>query len=104
MNKIKRDDTVLILTGKDRGKQGKVLKLVEDRVLVEGINFVHKHVRPNPQKGVKGGIEKKEATVHISNVALVDAKDGKAGRVGFVVNEKGDKERVIRSSSRRGVS
>jgi large subunit ribosomal protein L24 len=104
MKKIKRDDTVVLLTGKDKGKQGKVLRLDEDRVLVEGVNFVHKHVRPNPQKGIKGGIEKKEAPVHISNVALIDAVSGKSGRVGFKVNDQGDKERVIRAQSRRGVS
>lgn len=103
MNKIKKDDMVLILTGKDRGKQGKVLRLVEDRVLVEGINLVHKHTRPNPQKAVKGGITKQEAAVHISNVALINTETGKAGRVGFLVNDNGIKERVIRPT-RRGES
>ncbi len=104
MKKIRRDDTVLILTGKDRGKQGKVLRLIDDRVLVEGINFVHKHIRSNPQKNIQGGINKREASVHISNVSLVNPKDGKSGRVGFTVNENGSKERVFRSVSRRGVS
>lgn len=104
MKKLKRDDEVLILTGKDKGKKGKVLRIIEDRLLVEGINKVHKHVKPNPQKNIKGGIVIQESSIHASNVALINSATGKAGRVGFETNEQGVKVRCFRSESRRGVS
>ena len=84
-NKIRRDDEVVVLAGKDKGKQGKVLKVLiaDNRVIVEGVNFVKKHTKPNPQLGVAGGIVEKEASIHVSNVAIVNPATGKADRVGF---------------------
>ena len=84
-NKIRRDDEVVVLAGKDKGKQGKVLKVLiaDNRVIVEGINLVKKHTKPNPQLGVAGGIVEKEASIHVSNVAIVNPVTGKADRVGF---------------------
>ncbi len=96
--KIKTGDEVIILAGKDKGLKGKVLKIIKskDRVLVEGVNIIKKHVKPsaeNPQ----GGIVEKEAPIHISNVALVDPKSGKATRVGFEMKD-GKKVRVSKKS------
>jgi len=96
--KIKTGDEVIILAGKDKGQKGKVLKIVKskDRVLVEGVNVVKKHVKPsaeNPQ----GGIVEKEAPIHISNVALVDPKTGKPTRVGYET-KNGKKVRVSKKS------
>ncbi|WP_137168139.1 50S ribosomal protein L24 [Salinimonas lutimaris] len=84
-NKIRRDDEVVVLAGKDKGKQGKVLKVLvsEDRVVVEGVNLVKKHQKPNPHAGEPGGIIEKEASIHVSNVAIVNPATGKADRVGF---------------------
>jgi large subunit ribosomal protein L24 len=83
--KIRRDDEVVVLAGKDKGKQGKVLKVLasEDRVVVEGVNLVKIHQKPNPQLGEAGGIIEKEATIHVSNIAIVNPATGKADRVGF---------------------
>ena len=83
--KIRRDDEVVVLAGKDKGKQGKVLKVLiaDNRVIVEGVNLVKKHTKPNPQLGVAGGIVEKEASIHVSNVAIVNPETGKADRVGF---------------------
>ena len=84
-NKIRRDDEVVVLAGKDKGKQGKVLKVLiaDNRVIVAGVNLVKKHTKPNPQLGVAGGIVEKEASIHVSNVAIVNPATGKADRVGF---------------------
>ena len=83
--KIRRDDEVVVLAGKDKGKQGKVLRVLasEDRLVVEGVNLVKKHTKPNPQLGEPGGIVEKEASIHVSNVAIVNPATGKADRVGF---------------------
>ena len=83
--KIRRDDEVVVLAGKDKGKQGKVLKVLasDDRLIVEGVNLVKKHQKPNPQLNVPGGIVEKEASIHVSNVAIVNPATGKADRVGF---------------------
>ena len=83
--KIRRDDEVVVLAGKDKGKQGKVLKVLpsEDRLIIEGVNLVKKHQKPNPQLNVPGGIIEKEASIHVSNVAIVNPQTGKADRVGF---------------------
>ena len=83
--KIRRDDEVVVLAGKDKGKQGKVLKVLpsEDRLIIEGVNLVKKHQKPNPQLNVPGGIVEKEASIHVSNVAIVNPQTGKADRVGF---------------------
>ena len=96
--KIKTGDEVVVLAGKDKGQKGKVLKIIKskDRVIVEGVNVVKKHVKPsteNPQ----GGIEEKEAAIHVSNVALVDPKTGKPTRVGYEIKD-GKKVRVSKKS------
>ncbi len=96
--KIKKGDRVVLITGKDKGKQGEVLKVLpsESRVLVQGINTVKRHTKPS--MGNAGGIVTKELSVHVSNVALVDPKDGKPSRVGFKVLADGKKVRVAKRS------
>lgn len=96
--KIKKGDQVVILTGRDRGNKGEVLKVfpAESRVLVQGINQVTKHNKPSQFSA--GGIEKKELPIHISNVALADPKTGKATRVGYKILKDGKKARVARAS------
>ena len=98
MLKIKRDDEVVILAGKDRGKRGKVQKVLDNnKLLVSGINMIKKHTKPNPQLGVPGGIVEKEAPIQVSNVAIFNPDTNKADRVGFKVD--GDtKLRVYKSS------
>lgn len=99
MRKIKREDDVIVLTGKDKGKRGKVSKVLDDnRVLVSGINIIKKHEKPNPQRGVSGGIVEKEAPIQVSNVAIFNAASGKADRVGFKFLEDGRKVRVFKST------
>jgi len=99
MRKIKREDEVIVLTGKDKGKRGKVTKVLDDnRVLVSGINIIKKHEKPNPQRGISGGIVEKEAPIQVSNVALFNAAAGKADRVGFKFLEDGRKVRVFKST------
>lgn len=98
MAKIKRDDEVIVITGKDKGKRGKVVSVLEDRVVVGGINMVKKHVKANPQRGTQGGIVEQEASLHISNVALFNAATQKADRVGYKRLEDGAKVRVYKSS------
>ena len=97
MKKIKRDDDVIILAGKDKGRTGKVLKVLSNgKLLIEGVNMMKKHVRPNPNSGEQGGILEREAPIHHSNVALVNAATGKADRVGFKVIGEGDAQRKVR--------
>ncbi|WP_395340506.1 50S ribosomal protein L24 [Ningiella sp. W23] len=98
-NKIRRDDEVVVLAGKDKGKHGKVLRVVaeSDRVFVEGVNVVKKHQKGNPQAGEPGGIIDKEASIHVSNVAIVNSATGKADRVGFRF-EDGKKVRFFKSN------
>lgn len=98
MSKIKRDDEVIVVAGKDKGKRGKVLKVLEnDRLLVSGVQMIKKHQKPNPQLGVAGGIVEKESSIHVSNVALFNSATNKADRVAFKV--EGDKKvRVFKSS------
>ncbi|MDF3029908.1 MAG: ribosomal protein [Moraxellaceae bacterium] len=98
MAKLKRDDEVIVITGKDKGKRGKVLSVLEDRVVVSGINMVKKHVKANPNRGTQGGIVEQEASLHISNVALFNAATQKADRVGYKRLEDGAKVRVFKSS------
>jgi large subunit ribosomal protein L24 len=98
MLKIKRDDEVIILAGKDKGKRGKVRKVLDNgKVIVSGINMMKKHTRPNPQEGVAGGIVEKEAPIQVSNVAIFNPGTGKGDRVGFKVD--GDtKVRIFKSN------
>jgi large subunit ribosomal protein L24 len=101
MNKvhIKKNDQVLVLTGKDRGKTGKVLRVmpVKCRAIVEGINFISRHTRANPQKNIKGGILPKEASIHLSNLMVVCKRCNKHARVGFTHMPDGRKVRVCKS-------
>ncbi len=96
---IKKNDMVYVLSGKDRGKTGKVLKVFVDknRAVVEGLNYIQKHTRPNPQKNVKGGILPKESPVHISNLMVVCKRCNKHSRVGFNVMQDGRKVRICKS-------
>jgi large subunit ribosomal protein L24 len=97
--KIRKDDVVIVLAGKDKGRSGKVLKVIpkEDRVLVEGVNMAKRHTKPS--MGVpQGGVIAKEATLHISNVAIRDPKTGKATRVGFKTLSDGRKVRIAKGS------
>jgi large subunit ribosomal protein L24 len=99
MRKIRRDDQVVVITGKDRGKRGTVLRIVgEDRVVVEGANRVKKHEKPNPAKGSTGGIVEKEMPIHISNVAVFNPATEKGDRVRIKVLDDGRKVRVFGSN------
>ena len=99
MNKIRKGDEVIVTTGKDKGKRGAVLRVLEsDQVVVEGANVVKKHARPNPMKGINGGILEKEMPIHVSNVALFNSATQKADRVGFKLLEDGRKVRVFKSN------
>ena len=99
MNKIRKGDEVIVIAGRDKGKRGKVvLRASEDRVVVEGINLVKKHTKPNPMKGINGGIVEKSMSIHQSNVAIYNAATGKADRVGVKVLADGNKVRVYKSS------
>lgn len=93
-NKIKKDDLVQVLAGKDKGKQGKVLQVLpaEERVVVEGVNRVKRHLRAGQFGSTEGGIVESEAPLHISNVAVVDPETGKPTRVGFRIEENGEGE------------
>lgn len=97
--KIKRNDRVEVIAGKDKGKQGRVLRVVADknRLLVEGVMMVKKHVKPNPQRNIKGGIAEQEATIHISNVMLIDS-EGNRTRIG----SRFDGETKVRVSKTNG--
>ena len=99
MNKIKSEDEVIVIAGKDKGKRGKVQALVGDsKVLVSGINMIKRHTKANPQAGIAGGIVEKEAPLQISNVAIFNPKANKADRVGFRV-ENGKKVRIFKSDN-----
>ncbi|HAB55297.1 MAG TPA: 50S ribosomal protein L24 [Cellvibrionales bacterium] len=99
MNKIKSEDEVIIIAGKDKGKRGKVTRIMDDgRLMIAGINMVKKHTKPNPQAGVAGGIIEQEAAIQSSNVALYNASTDKADRVGIRV-EDGVKVRFFKSNN-----
>jgi large subunit ribosomal protein L24 len=99
MNKIRKGDQVIVLTGRDKGKRGVVAARVdEDRVTVDGVNIVKKHVKPNPMKGTTGGVVEKAMPIHQSNVAIFNAASGKADRVGIKLLADGKKVRVYKSS------
>jgi large subunit ribosomal protein L24 len=99
MNKIRKGDDVVVIAGKDKGKRGTVLSRVdEESLLVEGINRVKKHTKPNPMKGQPGGIVEKEMPIQLSNVALFNPGTQKADRVGFKVLDDGRKVRVFKSN------
>lgn len=98
MRKIKRGDEVVVIAGKERGKRGKVLRVLGDRVIVQGVRIVKKHQKPNPVLGIEGGILEKEAPIHISNVMLYNPKTGRGDRVGFKFLEDGRKVRYFKST------
>lgn len=98
MNKIRKGDQVVVLTGKDKGKRGTVLRVLEDRVVVEGVNRVKRAVKPNPLKGTTGGFMDKDMPIHISNVALFNSATGKGDRVGIKTLEDGRRVRYFKSN------
>ena len=99
MNKIRKGDEVIVLTGRDKGKRGTVaLRKDDSHLVVEGINLVKKHVKPNPMKGTTGGIVDKAMPIHQSNVAIFNAASGKADRVGIKLLDGGKKVRVYKST------
>jgi large subunit ribosomal protein L24 len=99
MYKIRKGDQVIVLTGRDKGKRGTVAQRVDaDHLLVDGINMVKKHVKPNPMKGTTGGVVDKSMPIHQSNVAIYNGATSKADRVGIKLMDNGDKVRVYRSS------
>jgi len=97
--KIKKGDTVEVIAGKDSGKRGRVLKVdpTRERVVVEGVNMIKRHTRPNPQKRIQGGIVEREAGVHVSNVMVVSPDSGRPTRIGYKVLDDGRKVRVSKT-------
>jgi large subunit ribosomal protein L24 len=95
---VRKNDNVLVTTGKDRGKRGRVLKVLpaENRVVVEGVNIIKRHTKPNPQRQIKGGLVEREAPMHASNVQIVCPECGKATRIGRKVLGDGRKVRICR--------
>ena len=100
MGKIKKGDEITVIAGRDKGKRGAVMKLIDDsHVIVEGVNMVKRHTKPNPQMGIPGGIVEKETPIHISNVGLFNPVSQKADRVGVKTLEDGRKVRVFKSNN-----
>ena len=95
---IRRNDTVIVTTGRDRGKRGRVLRVVpaDNRLLVEGVNIIKRHTRPNPQRNIKGGIAEREGTIHASNVMVLCGECGKRTRIGHKLLADGKKVRTCR--------
>ena len=98
MNRIRKGDQVIVITGKYKGQKGNVLKVREERVVVENVNLVKRHTKPNPQANKPGGIIEREASIHASNVMLFNPASGKGERVGYKTLDDGRKVRVFRSS------
>ncbi|MCI0653177.1 MAG: 50S ribosomal protein L24 [Methylococcaceae bacterium] len=99
MERIRKGDDVMVLTGKDKGKKGSVQKFVQGgKVIVQGVNLVKKHRKPNPNRGMPGGIEEKEMPIHLSNVGIFNPETKKADRVGFRTLEDGRKVRYFKST------
>ncbi|MCO5761793.1 MAG: 50S ribosomal protein L24 [Chromatiaceae bacterium] len=99
MRKIRKGDDVIVLSGKDKGSRGTVLRVIDDKqVIVENVNIARKHQKPNPQRGISGGIISKEMPLDISNVALFNPVKGGPDRVGFKILEDGRKVRIFKSS------
>lgn len=101
MNRLKKNDNVIIISGKDKGLKGYITSILHDknRVIIEGANFVTKHVKPNPNKGIEGGMVKKESSIHMSNIALYNSTLGRADRIGFKLTESGKKVRYFKSNN-----
>lgn len=98
MRKIRKGDEVIVITGKDKGKRGTVLRMLDDKLVVEGVNIAKKHQKPNPIRGVAGGIVEKTMPLDISNVAIFNPATQKADRVGIKLLEDGSKVRVFKSN------
>ena len=98
MNRIRKGDQVVVISGKDKGKRGDVVRVAGDKVVVSNINVIKRHTKPNPQAGQPGGIVEREAPIHSSNVMVLNPATGKGERVGFKVLGDGRKVRVFRSS------
>jgi len=98
MNRIRKGDQVIVIAGSDKGKKGEVVRVAGDKLVVQNINIVKRHTKPNPQAGQAGGIVEREAPIHISNVMLFNPASGKGERVGFKMLGDGRKVRVFRSS------
>ena len=99
MRKIRRGDEVVVRTGRDRGRRGQVVSVIDEaRVVVQGVNLVKKHVKPNPMKGEPGGIVAKEAPIQVSNIAIFNPATSKADRVGIRVLEDGSRVRFYKST------
>jgi large subunit ribosomal protein L24 len=98
MNRIRKGDQVLVITGKNKGQRGDVLRVADDRVFVSNVNLVKRHTKPNPQANVAGGIVEREASIHLSNVQLFNPATNKGERVGTKTLEDGRKVRVFRSN------
>jgi len=98
--RIRKDDLVQVITGRDRGKRGKVLTVLPEkgRLIVQGINFIKRHTRPNPQRNIKGGIAEREASIHVSNVMIVSPDDDKPTRIGSKLLPDGERVRIGRRS------
>jgi len=101
MKRIKKGDDVIVISGKDKGRRGTVLRINDeaDRVLIEGVNIVRKHQKPNPNAGVQGGIVEQERAVHVSNVKLYNPVSGKGDRIGIKTLEDGRKVRFFKSNN-----
>jgi large subunit ribosomal protein L24 len=98
MKRIRKNDQVIVTTGRDKGRRGTVTRIDGDRVWVENVNVVKKHQKPNPAKGLQGGIVEKEMSLHISNIALLNTATDKGDRVGFRTLEDGRKVRYFKSN------
>jgi large subunit ribosomal protein L24 len=99
--RVRKNDLVEVIAGKDKGKRGKVLQVIREknRVIVQGVNFIKRHTRPNPQRNIKGGIAEREAPLHVSNVMLVDPENDKLTRIGVKTLADGRKVRVAKSGA-----
>ena len=98
MDKFKRDDEVIVITGRDKGKRGTISQIAGDRVFVAGVNMVKRHTKPNPNAGQSGGIIEREAPLHISNVAIFNPETNAADRVSIQIDEDGNKQRIFKSN------
>ena len=100
MRRIRRDDEVIVIAGKDKGRRGKVVRVVDEEwLIVAGVNMIKRHTRPNPARNVAGGIVEREAAVHVSNVMLFNPVTQKGDRIGFRVLEDGRKVRYFKSNN-----
>ena len=97
---VRKNDNVVVITGKDRGKRGRVLKILpaKNRLIVEGVNLIKRHTRPNPGKNIKGGIVEREGAIHASNVMILDPDTNEASRIGIKVLPDGHRVRISRKS------